>query len=269
MNTDLPRTLTRDDLRRTVPSVFATRPYEAMSDRFKMVPTIEVLDILRDRGIFPVQAAQGRTRIPGKGGFTRHMIRLRHADHLRSTLQEVPELVLSNAHDGSAAYRFMAGIFRAICMNGLTAQSSDFGSISVRHSGGKDFADRVLDATYRVVEETPRIARQIETWKQVTLPRPQQVALATAAMEIRPNPSIRPVDLLTARRPEDATDSEARRDLWRTTNVIQESLVRGGIAGMNARGRRTRTRPIKAVDADLRTNRALWRLAEEMARLSN
>jgi hypothetical protein len=49
--------------------------------------------------------------------------------------------------------------------------------------------------------------------------------------------------------------------------ALQESLIRGGVQGINARGRRIKTRPIKAVDADLRTNRALWRLAEKMAEL--
>jgi hypothetical protein len=34
--------------------------------------------------------------------------------------------------------------------------SSDFGSIRVYHSGGQDFQQRVIDATYEIVEETPR-----------------------------------------------------------------------------------------------------------------
>jgi hypothetical protein len=47
--------------------------------------------------------------------------------------------------------------------------------------------------------------------------------------------------------------------------VIQESLVRGGLAGRNERGRRVTTRAVKAVDADLKINRRLWELAENYA----
>jgi hypothetical protein len=55
---------------------------------------------------------------------------------------------------------------------------------------------------------------------------------------------------------------DCSRDLWKTTNVIQEALVRGGLTGHNERGRRVTTRPVKAVEADLRINRRLWELAE-------
>jgi hypothetical protein len=217
----------------------------------------------------PVRAQQSRSRIEGKGDFTKHLIRFRHDSLLDSPRvgEEIPELVLVNSHDGTSSYQLMAGIFRLICSNGLVVQSADFGSIRVHHSGGSDFHQRVIDATYQIVEEAPRTMAAIEEWKGITLTRPQQLALADAAMEIKPNESIRPAHLLTARRSEDYTDQDGRRDLWRTTNVLQENLLRGGLAGQNANGRRVRTRPIKSVSEDVRVNRALWRLAERMAEL--
>ncbi len=264
--TTVPAVLSRDDLRHLAPSVFAGQPWHGMSGRYRMVPTIEVVDILRDRGFFPVKARQSRTRIPEKGDFTRHLIRFRHADHLEPVTvgQETPELVLTNSHDGTSAYRFMAGIFRLVCGNGLTVQSADFGSISVRHSGGSDFRERIIDATYRVVEETPRTLEKIGAWKQIELSRPRQEAFAAAASELKPNPSITPSHLLIPRRLEDD-----RPDLWHTVNRVQENMIKGDLRAMNANGRRIRTRPIRSVDADIRINRALWRLAEELAKLAS
>ena len=95
-NHAVPRVLDDDRLRRAAPSVFAASPWEGMSHRYRMVPTIEVVGMLRDRGFLPVRAEQSRTRIPGKGDFTRHMLRFRHADHLSPLAvgAEVPELVL-------------------------------------------------------------------------------------------------------------------------------------------------------------------------------
>jgi hypothetical protein len=165
------------------------------------------------------------------------------------------------------SYQLMAGIFRLICSNGLIVQSSDFGSIRVHHSGGLDFQQRVIDATYQIVEEAPRTMAAIEEWKQIELSRPQQLALAEAAMEIRPNAAIRPAHLLIARREADYTDGEGRRDLWRTANVLQENLLQGGVQGRNERGRRVRTRPIKSVGEDVRVNRAIWTLTAKMAEL--
>jgi hypothetical protein len=105
-----------------------------------------------------------------------------------------------------------------------------------------------------------------EAWKDIILPRSRQVEFAREAWGLKPNDSIPPVWLLTARRDEDLTLPDASRDLWRTTNVIQESLVRGGLTGRNERGRRVTTRSVKAVDADLRINRRLWEMAEAFSR---
>jgi hypothetical protein len=257
--------LTNDQLRHSVPSVFATQPWHRMSERYRHVPTIEVVNMLRDRGFHPVKAMQSRSRIEGKEAFTKHMLRFRHADFLSPVAvgTDLPEVILTNSHDGSAAYRLMAGIFRLVCSNGMIVASADFGSISVKHAGGADFRSRILDATFRIAEETPRAIERIETWKGIELSQPQREAFATAALTLKDSATITAPQLLAPRRDEDKSP-----DLWTTTNVIQGHLVQGGDEGRSARGRRTRTRPIKSVDADIRTNRALWVLAEEMAKLA-
>jgi len=149
-------TLTNSQLNCTAPSIFASSPWHRMSDRYKFVPTIEVVDLLRDRGFMPVRAQQSRSRIEGKGEFTKHLLRFRHDSMIDDSGEEIPELVLVNSHDGTSSYQLMAGIFRLICSNGLIVQSADFGSIRVHHSGGKDFNQRVIDATYQIVDEAPR-----------------------------------------------------------------------------------------------------------------
>jgi hypothetical protein len=161
-----------------------------MSARYRLVPTIEVVGILRDRGFLPVRAEQSRTRVPGKGDFTRHLVRFRHADLFAPVTvgEEVPELVLVNSHDGTSAYRFLAGIFRLVCSKGMVVQSADFGSVSVRHSGGADLRERVLHATYQIMDEAPRTLAKIDAWKQVELSPPQREAFAAAPLELNPTP---------------------------------------------------------------------------------
>src|SRR5262249_39656086 len=146
-------TLTNDQLHRSAPSIFASTPWHHMSDGYRFVPTIEVVDLLRGRGFQPVRAQQSRSRIEGKGAFTKHLIRFRHDSLIDAPRvgEEIPELVLVNSHDGTSSYQLMAGIFRLVCSNGLVVQSTDFGSIRVHHSGGKDFQQRVIDATYQIV----------------------------------------------------------------------------------------------------------------------
>jgi hypothetical protein len=44
-------------------------------------------------------------------------------------------------------------------------------------------------------------------------------------------------------------------------------LIRGGLHGRNASGRSITTRPVTAIDQNIRLNRALWVLAHELRRL--
>jgi hypothetical protein len=115
----------------------------------------------------------------------------------------VPELVLVNSHDGTSAYRFMAGIFLLVCSNGMVVQSGDTDSIAVRHSGAADLRERVIDATYQIMDEAPRTLAKIARWKGIELSPPQREAFATAALELKDSRAIRPAQLLAPRRPGD------------------------------------------------------------------
>ena len=66
-------------LRRLVPSAFAPHKHESRSERYTYIPTSAVIDGLRANGFEPTFAKQGRSRIPGKADFTKHLIRFRRA----------------------------------------------------------------------------------------------------------------------------------------------------------------------------------------------
>jgi hypothetical protein len=260
-------TLTFDEIRAAAPSVFADRPWDGTrpdTDRF--VPTHEVLELLQDQGFGVTRAMQGKSRIEGKRPFARHLLRLRHADFLDpASGGEVPEIVLVNSHDRSSAYRLFTGVFRLVCANGAIVQSADFGSFSIRHSGRRDLFAQIRDATARITDGIPGLMRRIEEWKGIDLSRSRQIAFAEEAWTLKPLDAIKPAFLLTTRRPEDATRPDYSRDLWTTSQVIQENLLKGGLSGMNARGRRVTTRAIRGVTADLAINRSLWELTQRIS----
>ena len=56
-------------------------------------------------------------------------------------------------------------------------------------------------------------------------------------------------------------------DLWTTFNRVQENIIKGGVRGRNATGKRVTTRAVNGIDQDIKLNRALWVLAEEMRKL--
>jgi hypothetical protein len=48
---------------------------------------------------------------------------------------------------------------------------------------------------------------------------------------------------------------------------VQENLMKGGLAGRTAQGRSNRTRAVNGIDGDVKLNRALWVMAENMLEL--
>ena len=273
------RALTEDEMRRAAPSIFAARPHISRSERFRAIPTIEVLRGLEQEGFVAVGVKQSASRDASKTDYTRHMIRLRRLDNARQYRvgDVVCEIILRNANDGTSAYELMAGLFRIRCLNSLVTQIATVESIKVRHSG--DALAKVIDGTYRVLGQAEAVLAAPRDWSRVALDDDARAALAASAHVLRfgdadgkAKTPIRPEQLLTPRRDDDRAD-----DLWTVMNVVQESVMRGGLSarapastdqhGRWRRGRVVTTRAINNFDQEVRLNRALRGLGERMAGL--
>jgi hypothetical protein len=252
----------------TCPSIFAETPWagdathKGMSGKYDFIPTIQVIDKMRSEGLMPVKAMQAKTRIEGKGDYTRHIIRFRSDRLAWNVSDSVPEIVLVNSHDGSSSYNLSAGIFRMVCANGMIIQSHDFGSYSTRHQG--NVIDNVLDATYRILEDVPKLEDRVSTYQALTLTQDQQRAYVERAIGLRWDKDsdghypCDPGQLLRVRRSADNGDS-----LWLSYQRVQENLIKGGIRPLSHRGRRTRK--VISPLSDYKLNRDLWALTEEIA----
>jgi hypothetical protein len=265
--------LDNDQLRRAAPSIFATEAHASRSNRFAPVATVDVLEGLRREGFEPFSAMQAKTRDETRQDFTKHLVRLRHRG-IQNQAGQSFEIVLVNANDGTAAYQMLPGFFRMVCANGLIAGDS-FEGVKVRHSGNA--IGDVIEGAYRVLNDAPRVADQVDAFRAITLNRDERQAFAEAAHVIRfpdhyaegddrTETPIRPDQLLLPRRYDDKAP-----DLWTTFNVAQENVIRGGLSAMgrNAAGQRRRstTREVNGIDQNRSLNRALWTLTEAMARL--
>jgi hypothetical protein len=261
--------MSRADLMRKAPSVFAEEQHESLSDRYTYIPTIRLIEALDVEGWKPVQALQSKARLPDHREHTKHSVRFRHVaqlNHRNSGM--VPEIILFNSHDGSSSYQIHAGIYRFLCCNGLIIADATLSHQKIRHSG--DVVGQVIEGVYSIVEDLPQLPAKVEAMKAVELDEQEQLAFAKAAMHVRweepETCGFSPCQVIEPRRLEDTAG-----DLWHTFNRAQENLLQGGLHGRridkNGRSRRTTTRPVKAPAEDLKINKALWALAEEMAAL--
>lgn len=267
------KVLEQADFEKFCPSFYATSPKNDVSDRYAFLNTRDIAVQLWNAGWMPVYARESRAIDPSNRGFTRHVVRWANKDY--QVDGERIELVGVNSHNRAAAFTFMAGIFRLVCSNGLITQTSDFGSFKIRHIG--DIGDQVSEAISKIAANANTLAGKIGQLKDIELSPVQQDAFAAGAVGyVYDEPETAPikaVDLLNPRRGNDSQDgsynrfgsNQAKNDLWTTYNVVQENLMKGGVRGRNAKGKRMRTRQIKSIDKDVKLNRALWIMAETMA----
>ena len=254
-----------EELRRVVPSIFASQPIEGVSDRYSFLPTSSILQGMRENGWVPVRAEEQSVRTEARRGFQKHLIRFARTEHVQTweKNQVRPEVVLLNSHDKSSAYQLHCGLFRLVCLNGMVVADATFERISIKHSGFNP--DSVIEASFKVLGAVPDIMNKVQLFQDRILTDAERLALATGAATYRwedlAKAPINPSMLLNPRRYGDEA-----KDLWTTFNTVQENIIRGGQRDYSRRrpdGRRMpKSRAINGIDEDMKLNKALWQMAE-------
>ncbi len=260
LRSELP--LTDTQICAVAPSIFAVDKHASRSARYTYIPTGDVLRGLRQEGFLPFMVCQTQCRDEAKNDHTKHMIRLRHAGQING--HEANEIILLNSHDGSSSYQMLSGVFRFVCANGMVCGDIQ-SDIRIRHKG--NIVDNVIEGAFRVLDDFELVNGQKEAMKSLTLNEGEQAAFARAALTLKYETAVTPApitetQLLRPRRIEDRTD-----DLWTTFNRVQENMIKGGLRGRTATGQVRTTREVKGIDQNVKLNRALWLLADEMRRL--
>ena len=158
----------------------------------------------------------------------------------------------------------IAGVYRYVCSNGMVFGETR-NDVRLRHSG--DIVDNVIEGAFKVLDDFEMVDESRQGMQALSLNAGEQGAFARAALAIKYDPEtaaapITEAQVLDVRRMQDDAP-----DLWTTLNRVQENLVQGGLRARSATGRRTRTRAVQGIDQNIKLNRALWVLAQEMQKL--
>lgn len=247
------------------PAIGNREAHPWMSKRFAPIATVDLLEPLVKEGyeIASVQQTVGKV-----GDYGLHIVRLRAPGHAPTVVgQAIPELVLSNAADGSRAFRFSLGLYRMICCNGLMAGTT-FQSFDIDHKA--DAPERALIAAEAASAELVKLVDWASRMSEKRTTEAWRTEYARRAAAIRwagPNGTTDPVGVedfsrvLSARRDEDRGD-----DVWTVYNVAQENLIRGGtVTTLGATGRRTLSRGLTSTQAQFDINSKLFDLTNRMA----
>ena len=238
-----------------------------LSKHYSFVPTMNVVNDLRDLGYEVVDAKQVKARKKSTNGYQKHMITFEHPKYKVEGREEYPQILLTNSHDGGNAFTLSAGIFRLVCSNGLVIKTEDYGSARLVHKG---YSFEAVQKLVKDVEVTvAEVLDKITEMKKVQLTKEQQIEFAKQAALLRfksksyNEDNIEKVvnidDLLNVERKEDAGNG-----LYEVFNRVQESLINGKYTYLGTKDKPRKARPIKNFKQNIEVNKKLSELAFEL-----
>jgi hypothetical protein len=97
---------------------------------------------------------QGGSKDEEKRGFTKHLIRFRHASSPIVKGDSQYEVVMLGSHDGTTSTQLFGGFFRALCQNGTIWFNGEAVKVKVPHVG--NIVPQVIEGAYTVVSRRSR-----------------------------------------------------------------------------------------------------------------
>lgn len=254
------KVLTPDVIRGMAPAAFAEAPAGEVSDRYKFLSTMPLVERLQEMGFSPINALQTKSRShQATAAHTLTFIASDFAAHPEFATSEVkkgdiiaPSVVLHNSHNAQSAFYMEAGFFRLVCTNGLVVGSA-FERIHFIHAGS---ALEKLEAGLSSLQKSvlPRAREVIDQMltKQLTDQQASMFAYTAAALRF---PYSQDLDkyaqaLLKVDRPEDEGNT-----VWAVFNRAQEKIEHGGVAHRDFA-------PVRDAYSNGRIQRQLWDLAD-------
>lgn len=253
-----------DKAKEYAPAIFATSPAPTIkSPKYQFTPTFEVIEHMQDMGYLLTGVKQSSSNVELRKNWGIHITRFQHPDlYIKNTDGEIearPEVVLINSHDGTRPIQFEMGLFRLVCENGLVVKDRDMGSFRERHT--KLNFNEVKNLIDQKVSGLNEVVGKINKWNMVEMTDKQRFNFAVEALALRIGTDRQAeqyeiMDILNPKRKADEGNS-----LWKTYNILQENLIKGGFQ-LNNRQARSIKNPIE----DFNLNQELWTLADNYAK---
>tara|TARA_R110000796_G_scaffold99849_2_gene208254 strand:+ start:716 stop:1498 length:783 start_codon:yes stop_codon:yes gene_type:complete len=249
--------LTEKEMKEQAPSIFTTQPSYKVSNKYSFIPTTRILKDLDKLGWAPYEVSQRKSRTTKDAMFTKHLIRFRNKS-ITQLGDSIPEIILTNSHDGRNSFNLHAGVFRLVCSNGLIIADKTFSQVKIKHQWYN--IDELSKVTNSMVDKLPIIINNIKAMDSKELSEKEKITFTKKAMLTRwpkGNDMLDVEDMLQSIRVGDKGNS-----VWKIYNVIQEKLIKGGLVFNNKKEKIQKLRPIINIDRKIDVNKNLWELAE-------
>lgn len=267
-NDNLSNAMTKEQIKAVCPLAFYQEPTNpGVSNKYMMANTETIIDDMARLGWYPVEAKQCRAKKGSSGIRSFHMVAFQNEDvkiMQDGETEAYPRIILTNSHDGFRSFKFMCGIYRLICSNGLVVATEEFASVTIRHINYT--FEELRKVVAQSIDAIPEQVKVMNKMKQTELTTEQKYDLALQILKARRGETENDKftatkgtldDILTPNRKEDYGD-----DLWTVFNVLQEKAIKGGYSYASDETKKARKqRSIKSAVKDIALNQTMFSIA--------
>jgi hypothetical protein len=231
-----------------------------LSNKYNLIKTGGLIQRVEQLGFKMEKFVALKTRKIERRGYQKHRV-IFTSPLMKETSDGIPQLLLTNSHDGTSSVILQLGFFRMVCSNGLVVGSNVVPPIRVRHSGN-NFEDKLTIAINTIVAQSQKLNESIEQLKSRQLNSTEVINFQREAIQNRlgKDTKIESFSMPIYRREDEATD------LFTVLNVVQENLIRGGArVTVNDNGvqKDKAIRKVSSMLSQMEINNMLWNLAVE------
>jgi len=233
--------------------------FSGLTDKYMLARTRDLVTTIEGLGYKMEKFVALKVRKKTRQGFQKHRV-IFTSPQLKATSDGVPQLLLTNSHDGTSSVILQLGFFRFVCSNGLIVGDNLIEPIRVRHSGN-DFDQRLIIAINNVANQADKLTQSIDKMKSVILTHEEIITFQRDALQNR----LKDVKIIMHSMPTHREEDNAS-DLFTVMNVIQENLIRGGAKVLIEKDNKPVARAVRKINSlvsQTEINTMLWNLAEQ------
>lgn len=234
--------------------------FHTLTDKYKLAKTSDMIKTIEGLGYKMDRFVALKVRKKERHGFQKHRV-IFTSPELKATVDGVPQLLLTNSHDGTSSVILQLGFFRVVCSNGLVAGDNLIQPVKIRHSGA-DFDERLIQGINFIVAQANKLTDSIDKMKSTQLSSADILKFQRQALQNRLGDDVK-LDsfFVPVQREEDN-----KTDLFTVMNVVQEALIRGGArVTIEKDGNKSvkAVRKVNSLTSQTEINVMLWDLAEQ------
>ena len=261
--------MTKEEMRTKAPYIFADKPTNGgVSERYTLASTETLIDDMAKLGWGVTDCKQQRAN---KRSNVRsfHMVSFQNPDvyieNENGGIEAYPRVIITNSHDGFHSFKFMIGLYRLVCSNGLIIATEEFANVSIRHINYEFEELRKIVA--QAIEATRKNVEVMNAMQETQLTDEQKREFAVKAVAIRKGikddeklPKLTDAEVEEILEP--VRKEDEGNDLWSIYNVLQEKVIKGDFHfGTTKRGKNRKARPITGAAKDIEVNQRLFETA--------